>query len=110
MRILNVIFDPKLFVLVSATAFSNAAGHITNNFYDAEKDKIYRPKKVSFENFISLQSQLGLYFLISGATLIATGFVPFYAITVYFKYFETIVVYHATLLFLVILTRDMIKY
>ena len=35
--------------------------------------------------------------------------VPFFAITLYFKNFETIVVYHATFLFLVILTRDLIK-
>ena len=97
-------------MLALATAFSNAAGYFTNNFYDPEKDKIYRPKKFSFENFISQQSQLGLYFLINGATLIAAGFVPFFPITVYFKYFETIVVYLATFLFLVILTRDMIKY
>ena len=33
----------------------------------------------------------------------------FFAITLYFKNFETIVVYHATFLFLVILTRDLIK-
>ena len=35
--------------------------------------------------------------------------VPFFATTLYFKNFETIVVYHATFLFLVILTRDLIK-
>ena len=146
--LLNVIFDSKLFALVLATAFSTAAGYIINNFYDAEKDKINRPKKYLLENLISQQSQLVFYFLLNGATLIAAGFVsfnsilfftiyifsiwiyssslkrlfwisnlfatllvivPFFAITFYFKNFETIVVYHATFLFLVILTRDLIK-
>jgi 4-hydroxybenzoate polyprenyltransferase len=134
--------------LVLATAFSTAAGYIINNFYDAEKDKINRPKKYLLENLISQQSQLVFYFLLNGATLIAAGFVsfnsilfftiyifsiwiyssslkrlfwisnlfatllvivPFFAITLYFKNFEKIVVYHATFLFLVILTRDLIK-
>ena len=146
--LLNVIFDSKLFALVLATTFSTAAGYIINNFYDAEKDKINRPKKYLLENLISQQSQLVFYFLLNGATLIAAGFVsfnsilfftiyifsiwiyssslkrlfwisnlfatllvivPFFAITLYFKNFETIVAYHATFLFLVILTRDLIK-
>jgi 4-hydroxybenzoate polyprenyltransferase len=43
--LLDIIFDPQLFSLVLATACSTAAGYIINNFYDAEKDKINRPKK-----------------------------------------------------------------
>ena len=146
--LLDIIFDPQLFSLVLATASSTAAGYIINNFYDAEKDKINRPKKYLLEHLISQQSQLVLYFLINGITLIAAGFVsfnailfftvyifsiwiystslkrlfwisnlfatllvivPFFAVTLYFNNFETIIFYHATFLFLVILTRDMIK-
>ena len=146
--LLDIIFDPQLFSLVLATTCSTAAGYIINNFYDAEKDKINRPKKYLLEHLISQQSQLVLYFLINGITLIAAGFVsfnailfftiyifsiwiystslkrlfwisnlfatllvivPFFAVTLYFKNFETIIFHHATFLFLVILTRDMIK-
>ena len=56
--LLNVIFDSKLFALVLATAFSTAAGYIINNFYDAEKDKINRPKKYLLENFFFLLVRL----------------------------------------------------
>ena len=82
--LLNVIFDSKLFALVLATAFSTAAGYIINNFYDAEKDKINRPKKYLLENLISQQSQLIFYFLLNGATLIAAGFVSFNSILFFF--------------------------
>lgn len=146
--LIDIIFDPQLFLLVLATTCSTAAGYIINNFYDAEKDKINRPKKYLLEHLISQQSQLVLYFLINGITLIAAGFVsfnailfftvyifsiwiystslkrlfwisnlfatllvivPFFAVTLYFKNFETIIFHYATFLFLVILTRDMIK-
>ena len=145
---LEIILDPELFALVLATACSTAGGYIINNFYDAEKDKINRPKKYLLEHLISQQSQLVLYFLLNGATLIAAGFVsfnailfftvyisgiwiyssslkrlfwvsnifatilvifPFFAITLYFKNFEKVVVYHATFLFFLILNRDMVK-
>ncbi len=147
-NLLEIILDPNLFALILATACSTAAGYIINNFYDAEKDKINRPKKYLLEHLISQQSQLVLYFLLNGATLIAAGFVsfnailfflvyifgiwlyssslkrlfwisnlfatllvifPFFAITLYFKNFDTVVVYHASFLFFLILTRDMIK-
>ncbi len=144
----EILFDLKLFYLVLATAFSTAAGYIINNFYDAEKDKINRPKKFLLEHLLSQQSQLVLYFLLNGATLIAAGaasfkailfftvyifgiwiyssslkrlfwisnlfatllaIIPFFAVTIYFKNFEAVVIYHASFLFLLILIRDIVK-
>ena len=144
----EILFDLKLFYLVLATAFSTAAGYIINNFYDAEKDKINRPKKFLLEHLLSQQSQLVLYFLLNGATLIAAGaasfkailfftvyifgiwiyssslkrlfwisnlfatllaIIPFFAVTIYFKNFESVVIYHASVLFLLILIRDIVK-
>ena len=144
----EILFDLKLFYLVLATAFSTAAGYIINNFYDAEKDKINRPKKFLLEHLLSQQSQLVLYFLLNGATLIAAGaasfkailfftvyifgiwiyssslkrlfwisnlfatllaIIPFFAVTIYFKNFESVVIYHASFLFLLILIRDIVK-
>ena len=144
----EILFDLKLFYLVLATAFSTAAGYIINNFYDAEKDKINRPKKFLLEHLFSQQSQLVLYFLLNGATLITAGaasfkailfftvyifgiwiyssslkrlfwisnlfatllaIIPFFAVTIYFKNFEAVVIYHASFLFLLILIRDIVK-
>ena len=95
--LLNVIFDSKLFALVLATAFSTAAGYIINNFYDAEKDKINRPKKYLLENLISQQSQLVFYFLLNGATLIAAGFVSFNSILFFTIYIFSIWIYSSSL-------------
>ena len=144
----EILFNLKLFYLVLATAFSTAAGYIINNFYDAEKDKINRPKKFLLEHLLSQQSQLVLYFLLNGATLITAGaasfkailfftvyifgiwiyssslkrlfwisnlfatllaIIPFFAVTIYFKNFEAVVIYHASFLFLLILIRDIVK-
>jgi len=144
----EILFDLKLFYLVLATAFSTAAGYIINNFYDAEKDKINRPKKFLLEHLLSQKSQLVLYFLLNGATLITAGaasfkailfftvyifgiwiyssslkrlfwisnlfatllaIIPFFAVTIYFKNFESVVIYHASFLFLLILIRDIVK-
>ena len=144
----EILFDLKLFYLVLATAFSTAAGYIINNFYDAEKDKINRPKKFLLEHLLSQQSQLVLYSLLNGATIIAAGaasfkailfftvyifgiwiyssslkrlfwisnlfatllaIIPFFAVTIYFKNFEAVVIYHASFLFLLILIRDIVK-
>ena len=95
--LLDIIFDPQLFSLVLATTCSTAAGYIINNFYDAEKDKINRPKKYLLEHLISQQSQLVLYFLINGITLIAAGFVSFNAILFFTVYIFSIWIYSTSL-------------
>ena len=41
----NLVFDLSFFCIVAASALTTAAGYIINNFYDAAKDQINRPKK-----------------------------------------------------------------
>ena len=93
----EILFDLKLFYLVLATAFSTAAGYIINNFYDAEKDQINRPKKFLLEHLLSQQSQLVLYFLLNGATLIAAGAASFKAILFFTVYIFGIWIYSSSL-------------
>ena len=53
-----LLLDFKFFAIVSASALTTAAGYIINNFYDAAKDQINRPKKYILEHLISQQLQL----------------------------------------------------
>lgn len=145
----SVLFlDYKFFAIVSASALTTAGGYITNNFYDAAKDQINRPKKYILEHLISQQLQLVFYLLLNIAAIVIASFIsirvvlfflfymltiwfysntvkrllwlsnvfsallmilPFWAITLYFKNFDSIIFYHAAYLFLLILARDIIK-
>ena len=57
----DILFDIPLFSIVAASACASAAGYIINNFYDAAKDQINRPKKYLLEHLISQQLQIILY-------------------------------------------------
>jgi len=145
---MDLVLNVKFFAIVSASALTTAAGYIINNFYDAAKDKINRPKKFILEHLISQQSQLIFYFLLNIAAFIIASVVsikvvlfflfymvtiwlysrtvkrlfwlsnvysallmilPFWAITLYFKNFNSVIFYHASYLFLLILARDLVK-
>ena len=49
----TLLFDIKFFSIVIASALTTAAGYIINNFYDASKDQINRPKKYILEHLVS---------------------------------------------------------
>ncbi|MEK9566297.1 MAG: geranylgeranylglycerol-phosphate geranylgeranyltransferase [Flavobacteriaceae bacterium] len=145
---MDLVLNVKFFAIVSASALTTAAGYIINNFYDAAKDQINRPKKFILEHLISQQSQLIFYFLLNIAAFIIASVVsikvvlfflfymvtiwlysstvkrlfwlsnvysallmilPFWAITFYFKNFDSVIFYHASYLFLLILARDLVK-
>jgi 4-hydroxybenzoate polyprenyltransferase len=145
---MDLVLNVKFFAIVSASALTTAAGYIINNFYDAAKDQINRPKKFILEHLISQQSQLIFYFLLNIAAFIIASVVsikvvlfflfymvtiwlysstvkrlfwlsnvysallmilPFWAITLYFKNFDSVIFYHASYLFLLILARDLVK-
>jgi 4-hydroxybenzoate polyprenyltransferase len=145
---MDLVLNVKFFAIVSASALTTAAGYIINNFYDAAKDQINRPKKFILEHLISQQSQLIFYFLLNIAAFIIGSVVsikvvlfflfymvtiwlysstvkrlfwlsnvysallmilPFWAITLYFKNFNSVIFYHASYLFLLILARDLVK-
>ena len=144
----DLILDFKFATLVSATALTTAAGYIINNFFDAPKDQINRPKKYILEHLISQQLQLILYFILNIIAFILASslsfkvvlffftymlliglysgiikrlfwlsnifsaflmILPFWAITFYFKNFDTVIFYYATYLFFLILARDIVK-
>ena len=64
-RALDVILDWRLFILVIASTFAIAGGDIINNFYDAKKDIINRPKKSYLDRLVSQKTQLKVYFTLN---------------------------------------------
>ena len=64
-RALEVILDWRLFILVIASTFAIASGYIINNFYDAKKDIINRPKKSYLDRLVSQKTQLQVYFTLN---------------------------------------------
>ncbi|TLP82708.1 geranylgeranylglycerol-phosphate geranylgeranyltransferase [Maribacter sp. ACAM166] len=144
----KVVFDVNLFVIVIASAMVIAAGYIINNFYDAEKDLINKPRKSMLDRLVSQRFKLTTYFVLNFMAVIAASYVsfravfffssyifgiwlyshklkripllgnfisailaitPFFVVFVYYRNFETVIFVHAMFLFLLILSREMIK-
>jgi 4-hydroxybenzoate polyprenyltransferase len=61
----KVLFDVHLLFVVLASVFVIAGGYIINNFYDVKADKINRPLKASFDNYIKQSTKLKLYFFLN---------------------------------------------
>ncbi|AXG74153.1 ubiquinone biosynthesis protein UbiA [Flavobacterium arcticum] len=147
-RALDVILDPNLFIIVLASSLTIASGYIINNFYDAQKDLINRPKKSMLDRLVSQKTKLQVYFVLNFiVTLLAfliswravlffstyifliwfyshklkkypvignltaafLAVLPFFGILMYFKNFYEVIFAHATFLYLLILTRELIK-
>ncbi|MCW4468231.1 geranylgeranylglycerol-phosphate geranylgeranyltransferase [Flavobacterium sp. MFBS3-15] len=147
-RALDVILDLNLFFIVLASSLTIASGYIINNFYDAQKDLINRPKKSMLDRLVSQGTKLRVYFLlnfivfllawlvswraalffsayifliwlyshklkryplIGNLTAALLAVLPFFGILMYFKNFYQVIFAHATFLFLLILTRELIK-
>ena len=49
----HILFDSKLLMLVLATSAAVAGGYLINNFYDAEKDQINRPRGRTFPDLVA---------------------------------------------------------
>ena len=88
----QVIFDPRLLLLVLATAAVIAAGYIINNFYDYEKDLINRPHKSMLDRLVSQNTKLKFYFVLNFSAAVmalliswrALIFFTAYAIAIWF--------------------------
>lgn len=65
-----VFFDLKLHLLVLCTLLIVAAGFLINDFYDFKRDMIIRPKITLFQQFISKDLRVRLYFLFNTLGLI----------------------------------------
>lgn len=147
-RLRNVIFDPNLFLIVTASALVIASGYIINNFYDAEKDLINKPTKSMLDRLVSQRFKLTTYFVLNFLAVLAASYIsfravvffsayifgiwlyshklsripfvgnfvsatlaitPFFVVFVYYQNFETVIFVHALFLFLLILSREIIK-
>lgn len=61
----HVFFDLDLLYIVLASVCVVASGYIINNFYDAKVDRINRPIKTGFDNYIKQATKLRLYFFLN---------------------------------------------
>jgi 4-hydroxybenzoate polyprenyltransferase len=64
-RALDIILDGNLFIIVLASSLTIASGYIINNFYDAQKDLINRPKKSMLDRLVSQGTKLQVYFALN---------------------------------------------
>lgn len=91
-----LLLDFKFFVIVSASALTTAAGYIINNFYDAAKDQINRPKKYILEHLISQQLQLIFYLLLNMAAFVIASAISIKVVLFFLFYVMTIWFYSST--------------
>lgn len=82
----KVLFDLNLFMLVTASALAISSGYIINNFYDAEKDLINRPKKSMLDRLVSQRTKLTTYFVLNFASVFFASYVSFKAVVFFSLY------------------------
>lgn len=82
----KVIFDINLFFIVGASALIIASGYIINNFYDAEKDLINKPRKSMLDRLVSQRFKLITYFLLNFLAVFTASYVSFKAVLFFSAY------------------------
>lgn len=82
----KVVFDINLFVIVIASILVIAAGYIINNFYDAEKDLINKPRKTMLDRIVSQRFKLSTYFILNFLAVFAASYVSFKAVLFFSAY------------------------
>jgi 4-hydroxybenzoate polyprenyltransferase len=82
----KVVFDGNLFVIVLSSALVIAAGYIINNFYDAEKDLINKPRKSMLDRLVSQRTKLSTYFLLNFLSVFFASYVSFKAVVFFSAY------------------------
>lgn len=82
----QVVFDPNLFLIVLASAMVIAAGYIINNFYDAEKDLINKPRKSMLDRLVSQNFKLTTYFLLNFLAVFVASYISFKAVLFFSAY------------------------
>ncbi|AWM13298.1 geranylgeranylglycerol-phosphate geranylgeranyltransferase [Flavobacterium sp. NRK F10] len=83
---LHILLDWKLFLIVLASSLSIASGYIINNFYDAKKDLINRPKKVMIDRLVSQSTKLKVYFTVNFIVVILMSFISWRAVFFFSAY------------------------
>lgn len=82
----QIILDRNLLALILASAVAIAAGYIINNFYDAEKDLINRPKKSMLDRLVSQRTKIATYFTLNFISVIIASYVSFNAVLFFSAY------------------------
>ncbi len=82
----QIAFDGHLFALIFASAVAIAAGYIINNFYDAEKDLINRPKKSMLDRLVSQRTKITTYFILNFISVAIASFVSLNAVIFFSAY------------------------
>ena len=82
----EVVLDLDLFMLVTASALAIAGGYIINNFYDAEKDLINRPRKSMLDRLVSQRVKISVYFVLNFASVFFASYVSFRAVVFFSLY------------------------
>ncbi|MGX1928522.1 geranylgeranylglycerol-phosphate geranylgeranyltransferase [Flagellimonas sp. 2504JD4-2] len=82
----EVIFDLNLFLIVTASALVIASGYIINNFYDAEKDLINKPRKSMLDRLVSQRFKLTTYFILNLLAVFAASYISFRAVFFFSAY------------------------
>ncbi|CAM3461458.1 geranylgeranylglycerol-phosphate geranylgeranyltransferase [Zobellia roscoffensis] len=93
LRVREVVFDLNLFIIVVSSALVIASGYIINNFYDAEKDLINKPRKSMIDRFVGQQFKLTTYFILNFLAVIAASYVSFKAVFFFSAYIFGIWIY-----------------
>ncbi|MBL7473065.1 geranylgeranylglycerol-phosphate geranylgeranyltransferase [Robertkochia sediminum] len=82
----QVLLDGNLFALVAASALAIASGYIINNFYDAEKDLINRPRKSLLDRQVSQRFKLTTYFILNFLSVVFASYASFAAVMFFSAY------------------------
>ena len=82
----KVVFDLNLLVIIIASALVIAGGYIINNFYDAEKDLINKPRKSMLDRLVSQRFKLTTYFVLNLLAVFAASYVSFRAVLFFSAY------------------------
>ena len=85
-RALAILLDWHLFLIVVASILTIASGYIINNFYDAKKDLINRPKKAMIDRLVSQETKLKVYFTINCIVALLMFFISWRAVFFFSTY------------------------
>lgn len=85
-RALDIILDGNLFIIVFACSLTIASGYIINNFYDAQKDLINRPKKTMLDRLVSQGTKLQVYFTLNGIVVLLAWLISWKAVIFFAAY------------------------
>ncbi|WP_445456764.1 geranylgeranylglycerol-phosphate geranylgeranyltransferase [Flavobacterium sp. HNIBRBA15423] len=85
-RALDILFDWNLFLIVFASSLTIASGYIINNFYDAKKDLINRPRKAMIDRLVSQSTKLKVYFAVNFFIVTLVSFISWKAVLFFSSY------------------------